>query len=224
MQSNAENVKKIDEMLPGVSLNTQEAIRETLQIALNPTKEIVITRALQILSHTVKFMDIKALENIASEPTASDVWLSLSEESIALEAQKSVTEDSLRSLRLKGIRAKHELLEKEGGVITSSQVAEILGITRQAVDKRRKQGKILAVSLGKRSYIYPVWQFSDNGVLTGFDKVMEKLDDFDAWMKFIFMLNPNDRLNNKTPLEVLHQGELARVLQAAESILEQGAL
>ena len=150
--------------------------------------------------------------------------LSLSEESIVLESKKPFHDDPLRSLRLKGLRAKSELLKREGGVITSSQVAELLGISRQAVDKRRRQGKLLAVSLAKRGYFYPVWQFFEDGVLPGFEIVMNLLKPYDPWMKMIFMLNANHRLGNQSPLEKLREGHLDEVFKAAQVTGEQGAL
>jgi hypothetical protein len=150
--------------------------------------------------------------------------LRVSEESIVLESKKPFHDDPLRSLRLKGLRAKSELLKKEGGVITSSQVAELLGISRQAVDKRRRKGKLLAVSLGKRGYFYPVWQFFENGVLPGFDILMNLLEPYDPWMKMIFMLNANHRLGNQSPLEKLREGHLDEVFKAAQVTGEQGAL
>ena len=123
-----------------------------------------------------------------------------------------------------GIRAKNKLLEKEGGVITSSKVAEFLGVSRQAVDKRRKQGKLLAVSLDKRGYFYPLWQFSEEGVIPGFERVMNILKDYDPWMKVIFLLNVNHYLDNHSPLEKLREGDLDKVFNAAEAAGEQGAL
>ena len=132
--------------------------------------------------------------------------------------------DPLRSLRLKGIEAKNALLKKEGGVITSHQAAELLGISRQAIDKRRKQGNLLAVSVGRRGYFYPVWQFSDDGVLPGFEPVMNILKDYDPWMKMIFMLNANHGLNNRSPLEKMREGDLDNVFKAAQATVEQGAL
>ena len=47
-----------------------------------------------------------------------------------------------------GAAVKQELLKAAGGGLLSSQVATALGITRQAVDKRRSRGALLAVPAG----------------------------------------------------------------------------
>ncbi len=224
MANKIENVEKIKEAFPGVSPTMQQAIRHTLRLARTPIRSAVLVRALNNITHTVELLDTESLEKIVSASSNLDVLLSLFEESVVLESKAQSNKDPLRSMRLKGIRAKNELLEKEGGVITSSQVAELLGISRQAVDKRRKQGKLLAVSPGKRGYFYPVWQFSEEGVIPGFEKVMNILKDYDPWMKMIFMLSANHYLGNHSPLEKLREGDLDNIFKAAEAAGEQGAL
>ena len=97
-------------------------------------------------------------------------------------------------------------------------------MSRQSVDKRRKQGKLLAVTTGKRGYLYPVWQFGDGGVLPGFEDILSALSDLDPWMKMIFMLGGNSFLDNRTPLELLREGHVEKILKAARAIGEQGAL
>lgn len=221
MEKKIENTAMV---FPGISSNLQKVINHTLRLARTPIRSAVLVRALDNIIHIVELLDNKSLEDIVSASSNLDVLLSLSEESIVLESKKPFHDDPLRSLRLKGLRAKSELLKSEGGVITSSQVAELLGISRQAVDKRRRQGKLLAVSLGKRGYFYPIWQFFEDGVLPGFEQIMNLLESYDPWMKMIFMLNANHYLGNQSPLEKLREGHLDEVIKAAQLTGEQGAL
>jgi hypothetical protein len=51
--------------------------------------------------------------------------------------------------RLRGIEAKRKLLEAEGDPLTSAQAAKLLKISRQDVDKRRRENKLLGLELGK---------------------------------------------------------------------------
>ena len=62
-----------------------------------------------------------------------------------------------------GAAVKRELLESAGGGLTSSQVASALGITRQAVDKRRSRRALLAVPSGSGEHLYPACQFTSEG-------------------------------------------------------------
>jgi hypothetical protein len=103
------------------------------------------------------------------------------------------------------MEAKRRLLESEGGAISSAQAAEILKVTRQQPDKRRKQGKLLGLELGKRGYFYPLWQFG----LKGLEDVLTALGGQGFWEKlsFFLILNPSDLLEDRIPLEALHNGQ-----------------
>jgi hypothetical protein len=93
-------------------------------------------------------------------------------------------------------------------------------ISRQAVDKRRRENKILGFELGKKGYHYPSWQFG----LGNLEKVLQVLRQRDEWEKLSFFLNPSDILGDRTPLAVLQEGkdELTDVINAATSYGEHG--
>ena len=123
--------------------------------------------------------------------------------------------DPLAAARLKGMKVKQELLYADGKPLGSEAVAELLGISRQAVSKRKNKAQLLAVSLGKRGYSYPIWQFKDGGVITGLDRVLAALSEFDNWTQLMFMKTGDIRLENRTPLECLIAGDIDRVILAA---------
>lgn len=126
-------------------------------------------------------------------------------------------QDPLAQARIGGLRAKQQLLTAEGGTCTAEQLAQLLGISRQAVDKRRRKGTLIGVSLGRRGYAYPVWQVD----LDGLDAVLQAMHDFGPWMQLGFMLSHNAVLEDETPLAVLRRGEVERVLEAVDMIGEQ---
>jgi hypothetical protein len=125
--------------------------------------------------------------------------------------------DPLAPARLRGLRLQQELLTAEGGTSSAQAVADALGITRQAIDKRRKRGALIGLSLGRRGYAYPVWQIG----LDGLEAVLAELRDLDPWTQTAFMLAPNRWLAGETPLEVLRRGNRDAVLQAARLYGEQ---
>lgn len=133
------------------------------------------------------------------------------------------TTDPLLPARLRGLAVKKELLTTGGTPWTSSQVAEYLGISRQAVDKRRREGKLLGLSLGKRGYRYPVWQFTDGGTLAGLEQILTQLSEYDSWTQLMFLLTGDVRLEGKTSLQCLQQGEIEAALDAALSYGRQYA-
>jgi hypothetical protein len=128
----------------------------------------------------------------------------------------------LDEAHLRGIRARDRLLTAEGGVISVMQVAKRLHMTRQAVDERRKKGRLIGLNTGRRGYAYPVWQFDDEGTLPGLEQVLRALTRVEPWSLVAFMLNRNSRLADETPLTELRRGRIDEVVEAASVYGEQG--
>lgn len=128
-------------------------------------------------------------------------------------------EAPLLRARLRGIRAKQRLLQAEGGVATGQEFADLVGISRQAVDKRRRGGTLIGLSLGKKGYLYPVWQAD----IDGLKPVLAELREYGSWTQAAFMLTPNSWLGGETPLSMLRQGETQAVVSAARMYGEQVA-
>lgn len=126
--------------------------------------------------------------------------------------------DPLLEAKLKGVCHKQELLNYRGEkALSSSEVATLLGISRQAVDNRRKKNNLLGLSLGSRGYRYPSWQFVNGDLLSGWVEVLSNLEHLDEWSKLIFMLTGDVRLENLTPLECLQKGRTEEVISAARA-------
>jgi hypothetical protein len=101
--------------------------------------------------------------------------------------------------------------------------ARLRGVERQAVDKRRRQNRLVGLTQGRRGYAYPIWQFEGGKTLANLETVLDRLRNHDPWMQLAFFLNANDRLGGSSPLEMLQSGKLEPVLVAAASYGEQGA-
>jgi hypothetical protein len=179
-------------------------------------RDIFITRSLRAIEG-LKSLDEENLLEAVKAPTDYSVLVS------ALNSEQALTvvrdTDPLAGARSRGMEAKRRLLESEGGAISSAKAAAILKVTRQAVDKRRKEGKLLGLELGKRGYFYPSWQFG----LRGLERVLATLGGQDFWKKLSFFLNPSDLLEDRTPLEALNNGQnLEEVIRAAKVYGEHG--
>ena len=103
------------------------------------------------------------------------------------------------------------------------QIAALIGISRQAVDKRRSQNQLIGLTQGKRGYAYPAFQFEAGKTLDGLKEILDALSAHDPWMQSIFFANGNDRLDGRTPLDALRQGLIEAVVRTAEAYGEQGA-
>ncbi len=108
--------------------------------------------------------------------------------------------------------------------MTSEKVAEVLNISRQAVDKRRASNQLLALTQGRRGYSYPSFQFEEGKTLKGLEDVLDNLSALDPWMQLHFFTEPNERLDGSTPIESLRVGKVDEVASLASGYGEQGAL
>ena len=135
------------------------------------------------------------------------------------------TTDPLAKAWLRGAVAMRELLTADGGALSASDVAKLLGISRQAVDKRRRAGQLLAVELPKRGLLYPGWQFGEGAsTLPGFTEVLEALRAHDPWSQARFFITGNDRLGGLRPLALLRKRRpLKPIVDAASTFDTHGA-
>lgn len=167
-------------------------------------------------------LPLRVLKEAITAPTDIDVIVRALQSPEAL-AETGLQRDPWHQARLRGIQASRELLASAGGGLSSAEVATLLGITRQAVDKRRQAGQLLALKLGRRGYLYPARQFTQTGVLPGWPGVLAVLQDHAPWAQLIFLMSPNSYLGGAVPLHKLMAGDTAAVLKAASCYLEHGA-
>lgn len=194
---------------------------KTLGQLNEPARQIAATRALRALAKAIANSPIEALAEAASAPTDVEVLVRALQQPDAIETLKA--DDPLGPARLRGLQERERLLTVEGGTLSAEQVASHLDITRQAVNKRRQQGALVGLDAGRHGYLYPAWQFVRTGTLAGLEAVLGVLKTHDPWMQHIFMVTPNSRLRDRTPLEELRQGKLEEVLRAARAFGEHGA-
>lgn len=184
---------------------------------------IFLMRALRVFEALLRDLSRDALSSAAAARSDAEVVLQA-----MLAARKAFLEpvqdeDPLALARIRGQQARATLLGEEGGTLSAPQVAELLGISRQAVNKRRQAGQLLALPLGRHGFAYPAWQFSGQEVLPGFVAVLGQLARHDPWMQARFFLSPDKRLDESRPLDLLRQGRVEAVSQAARAYGEHGA-
>jgi hypothetical protein len=197
----------------------------SLELALrsvaNTKYPVFASRVLRVLSSLEEDLTTGRIEEATAAPT--DYLVIVNALSSSSLASQSAGDDPLAEAKLRGLKRKQELVEAAGGVFSSERVAELLGITRQAVDKRRAQNQLVALTQGRRGYGYPAFQFADGKTTEGLEEVLKALKAFDPWMQLAFFVTPNDRLGGSTPTQALRASHRSDVLRAARSYGEQGA-
>lgn len=126
---------------------------------------------------------------------------------------------------LQGVRIAQNDLKAAGGAYDLEQVRTLLhGVSRQAVDKRVQEGSLLAVPGPSNRRCYPTLQFNrDGSLVTGLKEVQDALPLESPWAVLNFLARPDDRLDGRKPIDVLREGSLPLVLEAAIRYGEQGA-
>lgn len=204
-----------------------------MKLELSGTSPKTLTDALtartsRALKRVTEGVDATVAADAVSEPSDTLVLLRLLEQPSVLELMR--TADPLAPARLRGVEAKARLVELASGLLSAAEAAAALGITRQGIEKRRRAGRLLAVSLGRRGYRYPAFQFVDGQTLPGLDRVLAALKGQDPWTQLSFFVNRRSDLDGRSPLDRL-QPTVNRpavnpedeVVQLAEADADQGA-
>ena len=131
--------------------------------------------------------------------------------------------DPLAKAFLDGLDARAQLIEQNGGVFKTEQVAGYLGISPQAVNKRRASFQLLGLTFRKRGHVFPAWQFDQRGTVVGLQEVLLALAEHDEWMQNVFFVSPNTRLGGRRPLDLLRDKKVSDVIGAAKDFAEHGA-
>lgn len=129
--------------------------------------------------------------------------------------QKEKIQLEMQSL-LNYFRHRRQLLESS---LTASQVAELLGTSRQTPHDRIKSKSLLGLR-DNGVYRFPIWQFDvegSDGVIEGLPEVLKALQVND-FAKLSWLMKPNSFLDGLTPVEALKQKQVKQVLQEAYGV------
>jgi hypothetical protein len=98
------------------------------------------------------------------------------------------------------------------------------GVTRQSIDRRVKEGRLLAVPGPSNKRLFPAVQFkNDWTVIDGLENVQKALPTTNGFAVLNFLIRPDSRLDGRKPIDLLKAGEIDLVVQAARRMGEQGA-
>jgi biotin operon repressor len=180
----------------------------------DPLRAAFLARGIQVLARVAERLDQGELGRAVASPSNEGTLMSALTQPGAIGL---FADDPRASTRLLGLEARDALLVAEGGTLSAEEVGAQLGVSRQAVDKRRRAGRLLAVETGRRGYLYPAWQLADAGVLPGIEETLVLLAGQPPLERLGFFLHPSRLLGGERPLDRLRRGDLAPVLVAARA-------
>ena len=181
-----------------------------------------LKRSVKMLERISSAASSEALKSALSSATDVGGVASLLSDLAPLSVDLSAVDPFMEAMA-RGAAIKQELLVSGGGGLTSGQVARALGITRQAVDKRRNRRALLAVPNGSGEYVYPVCQFTPDGVIPGLEEVLRAFQVRNPWTQLSVLLASAPALGGKTILEVLKSGLIEKAIAIVASFGEQAA-
>jgi hypothetical protein len=200
---------------PSIGKHPADSARQALAQAF-------LKRSVKMLERVSWSASSDALKSALSSPTDVGGVASLLSDVAPLGVDLSAVDPFMEAMA-RGAAIKQELLTNGGGGLTSSQVSSALGITRQAVDKRRNRRALLAVPNGSGEYVYPACQFTSDGVITGLEEVLRAFQIRSPWTQLSMLLASSPALGGKTILEALKSGAIERAVAIAASFGEQAA-
>lgn len=104
---------------------------------------------------------------------------------------------------------------------TTSEVAQLLAISSEAVRKQRISQKLLAIEHASDWY-FPAWQFTTDGVLPGLKEVLEAMPVKSAWVRLELFTSPIESLDSKTIIDLLRSGSVEDIAEAVDVVSNYG--
>lgn len=125
---------------------------------------------------------------------------------------------------LRGVSQREADLAAAGGAYELTEVQALLhDVSVQAVTKRVREGSLLAVPGPGGQRRYPTAQFlADGRVVPDLKKVIAAFPSRSPWMLLNFLVQPDPRLEQRKPIDLLKAGNLNLVLEAAHRVGLQG--
>ncbi len=188
-------------------------------------KEVLFARSAYALLALVREMPDSVVRTALAAPTALGSMARLVADGAVLAPGVEAAEP-LAASYARSVERRRRVLERAGGEIGATDVGALLGISRQAVDKRRSEGKLLAIRSPSGDYRYPSAQFTaDGGVVPHLAKWLAECGWRNEWMQLQLLVATPGTLGGRTVCEALASGNDALVeeaLRLAQTAGEQG--
>lgn len=140
------------------------------------------------------------------------------------EVNPSAEETEATRLRERAVQralaVREQLRREAGGFYDTAWVARHLGVRRQSVDKRRKEGSLLALE-SVQGFEFPACQFTADGTVAGLKEVLNALGIGNFWETLAGLVTPAPALDGRSVLQALEAArtddERRRIIAIARS-------
>ena len=202
----------------GISREMPASVSRAARPERAAMERAALSRVTSLLGQAISKASTGTLERALGEAAPSMVLTDVLAEALLEDA----TEGEWAAALLRGAQVKRELLREAGGTLSGSEVGTLLGISRAAVDKRRRQGALLGLKLPSGDIAYPAAQFDRKDVLAGLPKVLDAFQIQDPWMQLDVLLARDESLGGRTSFKALADGEVELVKSVVSTSGDQG--
>jgi hypothetical protein len=142
---------------------------------------------------------------------------------IVTDEDELAARDPLFAAALRRGRLRQEAILADAGMLTSAQVAELLGLSVDEVRVRQQTSELLGLRIDDREPVYPDWQFQNGQSLRSLSTIARYFWD-DPWAIYRFLTQPLEVLDGSRPLDLLIEGQAEKARDIAQAIQECGYL
>lgn len=186
-----------------VRSQTQVAFLERAQNALARIVDGMTEEAL--MSALSAGSDVGSLARAISSPALKDPALEI---------------DPLAPARARVLEHRKEVAQEAGEMLTAGQASDLLGISRQALDKRRKAASVLGVRVGSDWY-YPSLQFEDATPLPRLKEALKAHHGVDGWVILDSLIAADPTYDNRSIIDLLRQKDNTAIDHVLLALAEQ---
>ncbi|MBY5886712.1 DNA-binding protein [Rhizobium ruizarguesonis] len=177
----------------------------TVQEEPNSIRTAFLRRATSALERISANVPAKDLADALSAPTDAGSLAQLLSRSDMVGAAINDLDPLVPALA-RNVEHRQNLVERAGGTVSAEDAGRMLGISRQAVDKRRRAGTLLAVR-ERSDWRYPLCQFDQGEVIAGISDVVRDFAAAGPWIALDFLLAADTALGGRTALQALRDGD-----------------
>jgi len=111
--------------------------------------------------------------------------------------------------------ARKAAILRDPTMLTGEAAAARLGVSRETINKREQQGRLLALEFAKRGKRYPEWQFEESIAGRPLEAVLAALGSLGNWERYRFFTQRQPGLGDRTPVDALRGGAVEAVRSVA---------
>ncbi len=107
------------------------------------------------------------------------------------------------------IEHRESVVRRAGGMLSADDAGQLLHITRQGVDKRRRGKTLLAIRQGG-DWLYPRAQFHEQEAIPGLPEIIRGFEASGPWVTLEFLVTEDSILDGLAPRDALLRGQELR--------------